>query len=80
MLNIDNIIMLFSANIQSALTILAHVISLLCQCGPKSCHNTGPQGTFLHHLVDHRTLSKILHEALLCLGKDVFITLSMGYE
>ena len=47
---------------------------------PKSYHTTGPKGTFLRHLVRHRTLSKTL--GYMCFKdlqtyREYFVSVSM---
>ena len=60
MFNIGNTITLYSAEIQCCINSIGPCYFTVAPLWSKSYHDTGPQGTFLCHLVCHRTLSKIL--------------------
>ena len=60
MFNIGNTIILFSTKIQYCINNIGPCYFTVVPMWLKSYHDTGPEGTFLPHLVHHRTLSKTL--------------------
>ena len=56
----SNFIVFLSANIWHCMNNIGPSHFTVAPMWPKSYHTTGPKGTFLRHLVRHRTLSKTL--------------------
>ena len=68
--NIGNTIILFSAKIQYCVNSIGPCYFTVAPMWLTSYHDTGLQGTFWHHLVCHRTLSKTLVYMHSCVQYD----------